>query len=774
MPTPLNPHLRFGAIASCLTVAAIALYSAATWYAHPVAGVLVDPGGHVSNFGMAGWAGERERLKFPDAVVSVDGRRLVASDGSPPAQVWDRAVETAWASGRRFVDAVVETPTGTRHIRLPIHALEPLAWWTYAGGLIFAGMLYIAAGLTALSVSPRSPLARTFAKVGISSGLLGVLSFDFHTTRHLVLLFFVAFGLLPLSWVALALRLPDDAPILRRYPWFERALDAAGVGVALALVTLYLMSRETAPLQYAWTLAWGGAFVLFGITFLVRFALSEGIRRARLRALLISVVPVHVVALGVLAFPGTGSARLSPLVQAGSYAMLALFPLATAYAFIRYDLWGSRAILSRILTRLAVGGVVCGLAIGIGTFVAVRFGAVFRDALFASGLAAVCSSVLVVAALRAADRFLFVARERYKPTVDQLGEELISITSPDEVARAIERTIRRWLPCEYVELVVDPDAQAALETRSGLRRTSSWNVQLTAKSSDPIVMPIDFGGTRLGTLRIGEKRGHALFTNEDLDLLRTIVNQGALALAHAFAYQELETRRREQAAAWRGERAALIETVAAEIAHEIRYPINFFKMFFASDRDATSVDAEDLEIGREEVERLERLVSGLKRMATRTMRREPVPLETLCARVEVLLRDALREREIARTNLANVSLSCDPDQMTQILVNLAANGLQAAGDDGAVGFEWRAGSEGPELVVWDNGDGFDGDPDKLFAPWYTTKEKGTGLGLAITHRLVRAHDWNIKARRVDGRTEFVIKVRRTDVVIEETERRRSA
>jgi signal transduction histidine kinase len=42
----------------------------------------------------------------------------------------------------------------------------------------------------------------------------------------------------------------------------------------------------------------------------------------------------------------------------------------------------------------------------------------------------------------------------------------------------------------------------------------------------------------------------------------------------------------------------------------------------------------------------------------------------------------------------------------------------------------------------------------MFEPWFTTKPQGTGLGLAITHRLVRAHGWEIVAERRGGRTCF--------------------
>ena len=66
--------------------------------------------------------------------------------------------------------------------------------------------------------------------------------------------------------------------------------------------------------------------------------------------------------------------------------------------------------------------------------------------------------------------------------------------------------------------------------------------------------------------------------------------------------------------------------------------------------------------------------------------------------------------------------------MTTILVNLLANALDATEGRGEVGISWRAGPKGGELTVWDTGPGFEGDPSRLFAPWYTTKERGTGLG----------------------------------------------
>ncbi len=113
---------------------------------------------------------------------------------------------------------------------------------------------------------------------------------------------------------------------------------------------------------------------------------------------------------------------------------------------------------------------------------------------------------------------------------------------------------------------------------------------------------------------------------------------------------------------------------------------------------------------------------------------------------------------------ANASLRCDPDQVRQVLVNLVSNALEASGPRGRVGIVWRETDSGAELVVWDDGPGFEGDASSLFVPWFTTKVHGTGLGLAITQRIVRAHNWKVDVFRKEGTTRFVISIPLADIV----------
>jgi signal transduction histidine kinase len=748
----------------------IAARGALHWYDRPIPGILVDPGGTISSLGLPSWEGKRLGLKFPSRISPADEE--VPNGGSRARVVaWDRGVIAA--SSRGYIDAVVESAGQRSEVRLPIAPLEPLAWWIYAGSSLIGGALYTGAGLIALWASPRGSLSRAFTKFAFTAGLFLMSMFDVHTAHVLSPVFFLTFGYVPASVVLLMLNLPEPVPVLQKHPAIGTALEAAGISLGLGMVLVYFTSGDTQSLQTLASLLLGLAFVTFVSGFVYRYARSRDERRATLRALLLSMVPPYAVS-SITLFLGALNLR-SGVPDVIVYPALLFAPLASLYAFVRHDLWGSRALLSRVGTNLFLGALACAMAIATGTALASWMGASFRDALAGAAGGGVTAAVLVVVALRVSDFTLFRSRAQYKPTIDRLSEELTTLTSPEQVALAIERTVRRWLPCEYIRLTLAPpigrpgsvppeppdeDQDVAPLSNAAVRERPEPDRESDAEYR----MEVAFGGKPFGWLDAGAKRGGALFTSDDRDLLRAIANHGGLALAHAYAYQELEARRRQQAEAWRGEREALVETVAAEIAHEVRYPINYFRSLFERGAKSVALSADDIDVGREEVDRLERLVSGLKRMASHRLERTPTPVSELCTRVETLLGDSLNRRRIEVRLGPNATLRCDPDKMTQVLVNLLSNALEACGPNGRLGIEWQPRADGGELTVWDDGPGFVGDPSRLFAPWYTTKPRGTGLGLAITHRLVRAHGWSIAAQRRDARTVFAVIVRAEDVV----------
>jgi signal transduction histidine kinase len=746
------------AIALCGTcIGATALQQAVLWYQHPFAGVLVTPQGIVSSIGLPTWSGIEQGLRFPDRPLAIDGDDLSAAGGRQAARMWDRAVDQAAKAGHATVTVRMATAAGDRDFELRVERLDSVSWWLYAGTLIFTGGLWLVAAVIAAGTSSGG-LARTFAKAATLAAIYLFGFFDAHTTRTLFTLTYAAYACLPFAVMALALRVPDDLPIVARHPWVLRLFDGAALALATATLGHEWIGISAPTVLTVCTIVLGGALLVFVLILGVRFVRARGARRETIGVLFRPMAtPFVVVGLGVLV------ARLNSRdATAAFFAIpaMALAPIAAGVAFARHDLWGSRAILSRVLTRTVAGGIAGVLAVGVGAAFATSIGFPFKSVLVGASLGALISAPLIYFTTRAVERVFFPALVEYKPTIEQLSEELTSITDPNEVALAVERTVRRWLPCERVSFM-----KAAEGTPPAPPSARSL-----AEEQDELSIPASFGGQTLGWLSVGRKRGGALFTSDDVDLLGTIANQAGLALAHAHSYAELERRRQQQAAAWQTERLALVETVAAEIAHEVRYPINFFRSVFRRDAANATLDAEEIDIGCEEVDRLERLVAGLRRMVGHRIDRRVQSVADLAARAEMLLRDALGGRQLEVSVPAEAALRCDTDQVTQVLVNLVANAIDASGPRGRVGVAWEVDEDGSaELVVWDDGAGFEMDPSQLFSAWFTTKPRGTGLGLAITQRIARAHGWGIDAVRVEGKTRFVVTIPASDVVGSETQ-----
>jgi PAS domain S-box-containing protein len=120
-----------------------------------------------------------------------------------------------------------------------------------------------------------------------------------------------------------------------------------------------------------------------------------------------------------------------------------------------------------------------------------------------------------------------------------------------------------------------------------------------------------------------------------------------------------------------------------------------------------------------------------------------------------LLRPELENRGLnVKTKLARAlpSTPIDPNQIQQVLVNLAKNALQAMTRGGTLTLQTGEGSDGVWVSVSDTGAGIPQELlNRIFEPFYTTKKKGSGLGLMIVQRIVRAHEGRIELESQVGR-----------------------
>src|SRR5690606_28696778 len=155
--------------------------------------------------------------------------------------------------------------------------------------------------------------------------------------------------------------------------------------------------------------------------------------------------------------------------------------------------------------------------------------------------------------------------------------------------------------------------------------------------------------------------------------------------------------------------------------------------------------ASSLGIIASRAEALGRFMTGYTMLARLPApRRKPVRLEPLV------------RRAIAMDTRANVllegedaTISVDPDQIEQLVINLVKNAVDAAGPHGDVRLRWRLAADALRLEVQDDGPGLAG-TDTLFVPFFTTRPGGTGIGLVLCRQIAEAHDGTLVLENREG------------------------
>jgi signal transduction histidine kinase len=218
--------------------------------------------------------------------------------------------------------------------------------------------------------------------------------------------------------------------------------------------------------------------------------------------------------------------------------------------------------------------------------------------------------------------------------------------------------------------------------------------------------------------------------------------------------------RERQEAETRHERS--LEDLSASIAHEIRNPVTAAKSLVQQlgEDSASSENVEYARVALEELDRVERSISHLLRYARdEEIRFESFEMAEVVASAVESFRDRvdLQQVELVVQLDTRGRMRGDPEKLRRVLLNLVANSLDALEQSQTPlpRLEVTAGENLAGNEVWvrvrDNGGGIHEEVlDKVFSPFFTTKEKGTGLGLALAKKVVDAHGGTLE---VDSTTE---------------------
>lgn len=213
------------------------------------------------------------------------------------------------------------------------------------------------------------------------------------------------------------------------------------------------------------------------------------------------------------------------------------------------------------------------------------------------------------------------------------------------------------------------------------------------------------------------------------------------------------------------ERLAALGQTVAEITHEIKNPLMLIGGF-ARRLQKKVEDEEDqakLKIITEEVERLEKLLSELKDLyRSRQLNIEKINISTLLREVVSLSVPKVKGdgvEIIFDSDEEELFVEADKEKLKQVLLNLIKNSLEALPNGGTITVSIKDLKDKVEVLVADTGEGIPQKiQEKIFSPFFTTKDHGTGLGLCITKRIIEDHPGSsfcLESKEGDG-TEVTI------------------
>ncbi|MEH7344048.1 ATP-binding protein [Bacillus sp. JJ1532] len=195
----------------------------------------------------------------------------------------------------------------------------------------------------------------------------------------------------------------------------------------------------------------------------------------------------------------------------------------------------------------------------------------------------------------------------------------------------------------------------------------------------------------------------------------------------------------------------LVGTLAASTAHEIRNPLTGIKglVQLLSEKYTNSQDQYYFAVINDEISRINEIVSEFLILGKPTAQKTEI----------MDIRNILKELEpliLSEANLNNVKyelalpitpllVDCTKDQLKQVLLNISKNALESMAKGGHLTIKLFREQDECHIQIADTGIGIrEEDIEKIFQPFYTSKDFGTGLGLVVCKRILHSFDGEIK------------------------------
>lgn len=232
-----------------------------------------------------------------------------------------------------------------------------------------------------------------------------------------------------------------------------------------------------------------------------------------------------------------------------------------------------------------------------------------------------------------------------------------------------------------------------------------------------------------------------------------IVSAGSETAAAVVTFRDITELKQAREMIRRSEKLTMAGELAAGIAHEIRNPLTAIKGFIQLMKERMPVSYYDIILS--EIGRIELITSELLMLSKpQAVEYQPTYVPVILDHVVTLLESEaiMHDVQIVRSYEGpSLHVSCDPNQLKQVFINMVKNSIEAMPSGGTITIEAKADRSDIVIAVRDEGVGISEDKIRMLGqPFYTTKEKGTGLGMMVSLNIVENHGGRVNVTSEPG------------------------
>ncbi len=199
------------------------------------------------------------------------------------------------------------------------------------------------------------------------------------------------------------------------------------------------------------------------------------------------------------------------------------------------------------------------------------------------------------------------------------------------------------------------------------------------------------------------------------------------------------------------EKVLMLNRILTTLTHEIKNPLSVIKGIFSLLQEEGRLEPKIINLLLGEVNKLEQLLDDfllLQRPLATRLKPSWIDITDFMKRSMEGIRYVVRDRQDIDIQEFYpdypVFVNCDPKLLNRAIYHIIKNGIEAMPKGGRLSVSLRFVNENVIIEIEDNGGGIPSQEiNKIFDPFYTTKEEGTGLGLSLARQIINAHGGDI-------------------------------